>query len=162
MKQKQTARAITQMVVRETATDLWNDQSVKGCRTPEDAAKVIRAAMAAEPLTAGGSKESFWVIHLTIKNKVKSVECCTLGVLDASLIHPREVYRGAIAANAAAIILCHNHPSGDTTPSAEDIRITRQLVEAGRIIDIKIQDHLIVAGDGDGFFSMRESGVVQF
>lgn len=155
-------RAITQMVVRETPTDLYTDAPVQRCRTPQDAATIARAAMDAEPLTAGGYKEGFWVLHLNGRNGLKSVELCTLGLLDCSLVHPREVFRGAIAAGAAAIILCHNHPSGDTTPSAEDIRITRQLVEAGKIIDIKVLDHIIIGRKSDQVCSLRESGVATF
>ena len=69
------------------------------------------------------------------------------GSLNAVLIHPREVFRLAIAENAAAVILVHNHPSGNTEPSKEDIAITRQLVDAGRIVDIRVLDHIIIGGD---------------
>ena len=88
------------------------------------------------------------------------------GLLDASLVHPREVFKKAILSTSAAVILAHNHPSGDTTPSAEDIKITRQLVEAGKIIDIKVLDHIIIgnpeAHQQGGFLSMREAGLVEF
>jgi DNA repair protein RadC len=66
------------------------------------------------------------------------------GLLDASLVHPREVFREAVRAACAAVVLAHNHPSGDPTPSAEDVRITRQLVEAGRVLDIRVLDHVIL------------------
>ena len=154
-------RYIRQITIRETATDLFDIKSVFGVLTPEDATKVIRKAIEAEPMTAGGTKESFWVLHLTSKNNLKSVECCTVGILDAALIHAREVFRGAIAAGAAAIVLAHNHPSGDPSPSAEDIRITRQLVDAGKIIGIKVLDHMII-GDEKSSYSMRENGVADF
>ena len=77
----------------------------------------------------------------------------------------REVLRPAIVENASAVILAHNHPSGDPTPSAEDIRITRQLVEAGKIVDIKVLDHIIIGRPGEdnrAFLSMREEGVCSF
>jgi DNA repair protein RadC len=88
--------------------------------------------------------------------------------LDASLVAPREVFRGAVADSAAAIVCAHNHPSGDPTPSAEDVRITRQLVEAGRILGIRVLDHVVIGrpdatGPGaPGFLSLRESGLVTF
>ena len=155
-------RTIVQMVVRETATDLYTDGPAQGCRTPEDAEQIARAAIEAEPLTAGQDKEGFWTIHLNVKNGVKSVELVTLGLLDSSLVHAREVFRGAIVANAAAVVLFHNHPTGDPTPSAEDIRITRKLVEAGKVIDIKVMDHIIIGRKGAPVMSIRENGLVDF
>jgi DNA repair protein RadC len=71
----------------------------------------------------------------------------TRGLLDSSLVHPREVFRAAISEAAAGIILVHNHPSGDPTPSAEDRAVTRQLVAAGQLLDLPVHDHVIVAGD---------------
>lgn len=130
-------------------------------RTPEDAAGLLREK--ARTL----SKEIFWVIMLDAKNRLKGppVEVSE-GLLDASLVHPREVFKKAILSSSAAVILAHNHPSGDPTPSAEDIRITRQLVEAGKIIDIKVLDHIILgnpeARQQGGFMSMRETGLVEF
>lgn len=130
-------------------------------RTPEDAAGLLREK--ARTL----SKEVFWVIMLDAKNRLKGqpVEISE-GLLDASLVHPREVFKKAILSTSAAVILAHNHPSGDPTPSAEDIRITRQLVEAGKIIDIKVLDHVIIgnpeAHRQGGFLSMREAGLVEF
>lgn len=80
------------------------------------------------------AQEAFHVLLLNAKNRMTDRVMVSLGLLDASLVHPREVFRAAITENAAALILVHNHPSGDPCPSAEDIRITRQLVEAGRIL----------------------------
>lgn len=130
-------------------------------RTPEDAAGLLREK--ARTL----SKEVFWVIMLDAKNRLKGppVEV-SQGLLDASLVHPREVFKKAILSTSAAVVLAHNHPSGDPTPSAEDIRITRQLVEAGKIIDIRVLDHIILgnpeARQQGGFTSMREAGLVEF
>ena len=130
-------------------------------KTPADAAAMIRVE--AKPL----DREVFWTLVLDAKNRLKGnpVEVTT-GLLDASLVHPREVFKEAIRIGAAAVVLVHNHPSGDPTPSVEDVRITKQLVEAGRIVDIKVLDHVIlgrpgVAGPTD-FVSLRESGVVSF
>ena len=82
----------------------------------------------------------------------------TRGLLNSSLVHPREVFREAIAENAAAIILIHNHPSGDPTPSADDRVVTEQLVQAGRVLDIPVQDHIII-GRGR-YLSFAEAGLL--
>ena len=118
---------------------------------------------------AGGlsqaSQEAFVVLSLDAKNGLIACDVISVGLLDASLVHPREVFRRAVINGAAAVILAHNHPSGDMSPSAEDVRITRQLVDAGRILDIRILDHVIIGEDADrkpAIFSMRESGVVSF
>jgi len=110
------------------------------------------------------AQEAFQVITLNSHNKMIDRHLITLGILDASLVHPREVFRPCLNDSAAALILVHNHPSGDTTPSAEDIRITKKMIEAGNIIDIKPLDHVIVAKK-DGkvqHLSMREEGICQF
>jgi DNA repair protein RadC len=91
--------------------------------------------------------ESFRVVLLNSANQVIREVCISDGSLNAVLIHPREVFRLAIAASAASIIVAHNHPSGNTEPSSEDIAITRQLVDAGKIVDINVLDHLIIAGN---------------
>ena len=111
--------------------------------------------------------EIFWVILLDAKNVLKCQPVdVTSGILDASLVHPREVFREAIRSAAAAVVLAHNHPSGDTTPSSQDLSITRQLIEAGGVIDIKVLDHVILgcphANNSTGYFSLRESGLVKF
>jgi DNA repair protein RadC len=78
----------------------------------------------------------------------------SIGSLNASIVHPREVYRPAIVLSAASLVLAHNHPSGDTTPSEEDLAITRRLHEAGRLLGIELVDHIVVAKDG--YTSLRE------
>jgi DNA repair protein RadC len=111
-------------------------------------------------------KEIFWVLHLDSKNQFDSQpEVITTGLLNSSLVHPREVFRKAIRNATCAVILAHNHPSGDPTPSPEDIKITRQLVEAGKIIDIKVLDHIIIGRKSDNHtqhISMREKGIIDF
>ena len=108
------------------------------------------------------AQEAFIVIDLNAKNNVIDTRLVTLGLLDASLVHPREVFRGAIADNAAAVVVVHNHPSGDPTPSAEDIRITRQLVEAGKVLDVQVLDHVVIGRGETPFTSLRETGLVNF
>ena len=129
-------------------------------RTPED----VRRLLSSETRTL--SAEVFWVLHLDAKNYLKGpCRDVSRGLLDASLVHPREVFRDAIRSAAAAVIVAHNHPSGDPTPSAEDIRITRQLIAAGKIIDIKVLDHIILGADGEGgggCVSLREAGLASF
>ena len=95
----------------------------------------------------GEVKERFVVFWLNSANVVTGFEVISEGTLNSSVVHPREVFRGAIVATCANIILAHNHPSGNTEPSNEDISITKKLVEAGKIIDIKVFDHLIFAED---------------
>jgi DNA repair protein RadC len=99
--------------------------------------------------------ESFHVLLLNTANQVIRDVTVSEGSLNACIIHPREVFRIAIAENAAAVILMHNHPSGNTEPSHEDIRITRQLVEAGRVVDIRVLDHVIIGGDDFTSFADR-------
>jgi DNA repair protein RadC len=131
-------------------------------RTPADAASLL--AEQARSL----QQEMFWMLPLDARNHLqkKAPVEISKGLLDASLVHPREVFKPAIACSSAAIVLVHNHPSGDPTPSAEDIRITRQLVEAGKVLDVRVLDHVILgkasSGENTGFLSLRESGLVQF
>ena len=125
------------------------------CRTPEDAARLLAD-------TAQLAQEAFTVITLNTKNRVIDRHLVTLGLADASLVHPREVFRAAMLDGAAAVIVSHNHPSGDPTPSAEDLKITRQLVEAGKILDVKILDHVIIGRGERPFMSLREAGLVSF
>lgn len=90
-------------------------------------------------------KEHFVVFYLDTRNQIIKREIISIGTLNASLIHPREVFEPAIKYSAAQIIIAHNHPSGDTEPSKEDITISKQLIEAGKILDIEILDHIIVS-----------------
>lgn len=104
--------------------------------------------------------EQFMVILLNAKNHVIGVECVSVGTLTASLVHPREIFKSAIKRSAHAIILAHNHPSGDPSPSREDREVTRRLIEAGRLIGIEVLDHLVI-GDGR-YTSFRERGLVEW
>ena len=113
-----------------------------------------------EPYAQREEIEVFWILALDAQHQVIRGRPLTVtrGILNSSLVHPREVYRAAIAANAAAIILAHNHPSGDPTPSPEDRAVTDQLVAAGRLLDIPVHDHVIV-GRGR-YISFAESGLL--
>ena len=102
------------------------------------------------------SQEEFRLLLLSTQHAVTREVVVTRGVLDASVVHPREVFRIAIAESAAAVLLVHNHPSGDPTPSPEDRAVTRQLADAGRIVGIPVVDHVVI-GDGR-FVSFSEAG----
>ena len=99
-------------------------------------------------------REMFLSVMLTSKNHLIGVETVSLGSINASIITPRDVFKSAILANAVSVILCHNHPSGDLTPSMQDIEITKHLIEAGELIGVKVLDHLVVSDKG--YRSLRD------
>jgi DNA repair protein RadC len=141
------------LVIKEEGVEYPKRSDIR-MRTPENWVSQVPDAI------RYANKEMFMVANVSAKNYLISLEVVTMGILDASLIHPREVFRQAIVANAAAVLVGHNHPSGDPTPSNEDIRLTRQLVEAGKVVDIRVMDHIIVGADR--FVSFREQGLVNF
>jgi DNA repair protein RadC len=99
------------------------------------------------PILRDEVKEKFLVVCLNSSNKIIKQETISVGNLNSSVVHPREIFKVAIDNNSASIILIHNHPSGNPEPSNEDIRITKKLVESGKILDIPVFDHLIIAGE---------------
>ena len=104
-------------------------------------------------------QENFYILMLNNRNHIIKSEFITRGVLDASIIHPREVFKPAIKNSAAKIILIHNHPSGDPNPSQEDLDITKKIINIGKNMDIKVLDHVIVGGGGNGgYWSWTEKG----
>ncbi len=103
-------------------------------------------------------REHFKCLYLNRKNQVLGLETVSVGGLASSLVHPREVFKPAIKRSAASIILIHNHPSGDPTPSAEDISITKRLVESGKLLGIDVLDHIII-GDGR-YVSLKSSNAI--
>ena len=108
----------------------------------EDAYELVKKEL------VSSDREIILSIMLTVKNDLIGVETVSIGSVTASTTTPRDVFKSAILANAVSIILCHNHPSGDLTPSGEDIRITKQLIEAGELLGINVLDHLIVSHKG--------------
>ncbi len=104
----------------------------------------------------GLKKEHFIAIYLDTKNQEIAREVISIGTLNASLVHPREIFEPAIGNLAASIILVHNHPSGDTKPSEEDILVTKKLVDSGKLLDIHVLDHIIVTNAGYTSFKERE------
>lgn len=119
---------------------------------PADVARVMI------PIVRGSEKECLYILILDTKMGVKKVECVTTGILNASLIHPREIFKIAIAESASSIIISHNHPSGNCDPSGEDIKITKVLVQSGELLQIPVNDHVII-GDGT-YYSLKENGLL--
>lgn len=109
--------------------------------SPEDVSRVVK------PLIADPNKEHFITLYLNTKNGIMKQEIISIGSLNANIVHPREVFRTACMISASHIIVAHNHPSGDPTPSKEDIEITRTLVEAGKVLGIQVLDHIIIGHD---------------
>jgi len=138
------ARAITLMATFELARRLESSRKNRdpiSIRSPKDVAAVYI------PLMQHLKHEEFRIITVNNSNYIERNILVTKGHLTASLVHPREVFKIAIAESAAGIILMHNHPSGNPEPSPDDIKITKQLVDAGKLMDIPVHDHLIIAGN---------------
>lgn len=133
-------RRITRSKLGETVT----------VRKPQDAADYVMEELRYL------KKEHFLCLFLNTKNHIIAQETLSVGTLNASLVHPREVFRAAIQRSSASIICVHNHPSGDPTPSPEDIALTKRLVEAGELVGIEVLDHLVI-GDAR-FVSLKEQG----
>jgi len=121
-------------------------------RTPEDGAKIARKFIADD------DREVFFVMCLNTKNKVVAVHRAHVGSLNASIVRPADVFKAAILNNSAFIVICHQHPSNDPSPTYEDIRVTERLVAVGKMIDIEVMDHLIIGGNS--FISLKEQGYI--
>ena len=121
-------------------------------KSPESVVRAIRASIKDK------AKEHFKLILLNPRNKIIRISTISIGTLNASLVHPREVFKDAIVHSAASVVLAHNHPSGDPDPSEDDLKITRKLVESGKILGIEVMDHIIIAKNG--FFSFKEKGLI--
>jgi DNA repair protein RadC len=105
-------------------------------------------------------REHFWLLMLNAQNHLTLIHEVSVGTQSASLVHPREVFGPALREGAVAVILVHNHPSGDPTPSREDSRLTRQLVECGQLFDIRVHDHVIVGNGTHEWVSFAERGLI--
>ena len=111
------------------------------------------------PDMRGAQQEAFVVVFLNARHRVTGTQLVSLGTLDASIVHPRDVFRAAILQSAAAVIVAHNHLSGDPEPSPEDIALTRCLAEAGRVVGVPVLDHVIIGAAGR--VSLAERGILQ-
>ena len=118
--------------------------------SPNDAYEMIKEQL------EGLDREQFIIAYLNTKNEPTNISVVSVGSLNKAIVHPREVFKTAILSNAASIMAFHNHPSGETTPSQQDIQLTHRLYEAGELLGIKLLDHLII-GDGT-FTSLKEKG----
>jgi DNA repair protein RadC len=136
--------------VRELTTRKYRGKPPTPIRGPEDALQVVR------PRFKSHEREIFLVVLLNARHEVLRVETISVGSLNASVVHPREVFKPAIEHSAASIILAHNHPSGDPEPSEEDLSITKRLVECGELLGIGVLDHVIVATRGLVSFRARQ------
>jgi DNA repair protein RadC len=125
---------------------------------PQNVYEVLSKVLASEN-EVDRMKEHFWILGLNTRNVIQYIDLVSLGTLGASLVHPREVFRFAIMKAISSLVMAHNHPSGDPEPSEEDLRITRRLIDAGRIVGIELLDHIII-GNGGGFHSFKERGLI--
>lgn len=135
----------------EIATRIFKNDTTIKITTPEDVLKVVGDIR-------NKKKEHFVAIYLDARNQLIATETISIGTLNKSIVHPRDVFAPAIKYNAASIIVAHNHPSGDPEPSNEDIMITEKLVNAGRILDIDFFDHIVVTSKS--YISLNKQGVV--
>lgn len=120
--------------------------------TAEEVVKAVKAKV------QGKKKEHFLAVLLNVRNQLLHIAEISIGSLSATVVHPREVFQEALAVHAASVIFVHNHPSGDPQPSDDDVKLTRRLVEAGRIMGVEVLDHIIVADRR--FVSMKSRGLV--
>jgi len=127
---------------------------VRTLRTPDDAARLF---LATAPV--GDEREHCRIAILDVRHNVKALHTVSIGTMTASIVHPREVFRPAILAGGVAILLTHNHPSGDPEPSGEDIAMTRRIAAAGTLLGIEVLDHIITGADGR-FVSLKTRGVL--
>jgi len=129
----------------------------KTVTNPRDVVDILQTILSKEN-EIDQQKEHFFTIGLNSRNVIQYIDLVSLGTLDSSLVHPREVFRLAIMKGVASIIIAHNHPSGDTEPSGDDLTTTKRLVEAGKIVGIEILDNLIITTNG--FFSFANKGLI--
>jgi len=140
---------VTTRLVRESGP--WYAEKIT---SPEDVVRIMRDHIDIENL----DREHFIVLYLGRKNDLNAIHTVSVGGLSSSLVHPREVFKPAILTSSAAVLLVHNHPTGDPTPSREDCEVTQRLIEAGKILGIEVLDHVVI-GVGR-HYSMKSSGLI--
>lgn len=140
---------ISLKVCKEKSVEYSFERIIK----PKDILKLIKIAV------GDTDREYFMVINLNNQNLPNSIEITSIGSLTETMVSPREVFKSAIVSNSAKIILCHTHPSGSTSPSDADIKITNALVQIGKFLDIPVIDHLIVGGES--VYSLMENGDIK-
>ena len=135
-------------LVREGSVSVKN----KRIEAPETAIKILQSFL------SGTDRENFVVMLLDTKNVVIGINVVSVGSLTSTAAHPREVFKPAILSNANSIIIAHNHPSGDPSPSEEDTKVTNRLVEGGKLLGIEVLDHIIIGDGTERSFSYQSSG----
>ena len=140
---------ISLKVCKEKSVEYSFERIIK----PKDILKLVKTAV------GDTDREYFMVINLNNQNLPNSIEITSIGSLTETMVSPREVFKSAIVSNSAKIILCHTHPSGSTSPSDADIKITNALVQIGKFLDIPVIDHLIVGGES--VYSLMENGDIK-
>lgn len=125
--------------------------------SPKDIYQILTDCLRSED-NIDQDKEHFWVFHLDCRNKIKLLELVSLGTLNSSLVHPREVFTRAVGERSAQIIIAHNHPSGEAMPSEDDIGLTKRLVKAGELLGIELIDHIIVTNSS--YTSFKEKSLI--
>ena len=132
---------------------VWRSGTRPSIATPEDVVTLFA------PRVRGLDREHFWALALNTKNRLLRTVEVSVGSLNASIVHPRELFKDAVRASAASVVVVHNHPSGDPTPSGADIQLTRRLVKAGDVLGIEVLDHVVI-GDGGEYSSLRDLGLM--
>ena len=148
--QQQSVSIYRVTLVRESSIPI-HDQRL---RNSADSERLIRTYL------RGVDREHFVVLLVNRKNEVIGINTVSVGSLSASIVSPREVFKPAILANAAALICAHNHPSGDPKPSAEDRAITERLYDAGKLLDIQVLDHIIIGDGTTAYYSFADTGTL--
>ena len=140
-------RVVNIRMVREPS--LYSEQKIS---CPEDAVRVIAKDLATY------DREVFAVLNMKTNGQIINLNICSMGTLDASMVSPREIFKSSILSNAASFIAIHNHPSGSLQPSQEDRDVTKRLLECGELLNIRMLDHIIVAGGSAHVYSFKEHG----
>lgn len=146
------ARLLACLEVSRRAS-VWRADARPVVSTPEDVLAICW------PQLRGTDREHFWALALSTRNHLLRTIEVSIGSLNASIVHPRELFKEAVKVSAASVVVVHNHPSGDPTPSGADIQLTRRLVKAGDVLGIEVLDHVII-GDGGEHSSLRELGLM--
>lgn len=145
--------------IPQVKVELVRDRTVPyqqqiGIGSPDDCARFARSFI------GDADREHVLLLLLSAKHRIQAVHTLSIGSLDASIVSPREVFKVAITGNASSIALVHNHPSGDPSPSNEDLAVTERIQSAGRILGVHLLDHVIV-GDDQHYISLRERGLIR-
>jgi len=133
-------------------------ENKKSIHNPQELFEILQKVLLAEN-RIDQDKEHFWSIGVDTRNRIKYIELVSLGTLNSSLVHPREMFRLAVIKGVASVILAHNHPSGDVEPSGTDLEVTNRLVKAGEILGIGVLDHIIISKDT--YYSFADNNLIE-